>query len=106
MAKPSRGSTRSSTCAGALLGCRDRIRRYIGDPHIGRQVRKIADEINSDDAELVAEEFARQRPKAHVGARRTKDALTAPQRVTEAMPAFTYGEPFEDIDMETRGKHQ
>lgn len=80
------------------------IRRHIGDPHIGRKVRKIAEEINSDDAELVAEEFARQNPNAHVGPKRTMDALSTPQRVAAATPAFSFGEPFEGIDSEVRGR--
>lgn len=80
------------------------IRRHIGDPHIGRKVRKIAEEINSDDADRVAEEFARQNPKAHVGRRRTRDALSTPQRVAAATPAFSFGEPFEDIETEGRGR--
>ena len=80
------------------------IRRHIGDPHIGRKVRRVAEEINSDDADLVAEEFARQNPKSHVGSRRTKDALTAPQRVAAATQAFSFGEPFDVADSDGRGK--
>ncbi len=68
------------------------IRRYIGDPHIGRKIRKVAQEIDANDERRVIEEFSRRYPKGHLGARRVKDALSAPQRVAQGSQAFTFGD--------------
>jgi hypothetical protein len=78
------------------------IRRYISDPHIGRKVRKVSEEIQSDDAELVAEEFSRQNPNARLGPSRTRAALTTSKRVASATQAFSFGVIIEDGESSAR----
>ena len=56
------------------------IRRKIGDPHIGRRIRAVAREINSDDPDEVVAEFSRRNPDLHVGRKRVADALSVQSR--------------------------
>jgi hypothetical protein len=79
-------------------GSESAIRRYIGDPHIGRKVRKVSDQIQSDDVNLITEEFSRQNPNAKLGSNRAKAALSATRRVKSATPAFSYGTLIENND--------
>jgi hypothetical protein len=79
-------------------GSESAIRRYIGDPHIGRKVRKVSDQIQSDDVDLITEEFSRQNPNAKLGSNRAKAALSATRRVKSATPAFSYGTLIENND--------
>lgn len=62
------------------------IRRHIGDPHIGRTIRQVAREIDSDDPVVVREEFAKRYPKKSLGVSRTEAALTAASRAAQATP--------------------
>jgi hypothetical protein len=62
------------------------IRRHIGDPHIGRTIRQVAREIDSDDPVVVREEFAKRFPKKSLGVSRTEAALSAASRATQATP--------------------
>lgn len=83
-------------------GAETAIRRYIGDPHIGRQVRRVSDQIHSEDIELITEEFARQNPNAKLGADRAKAALSTTQRIRAATPSLSFGDLVEDSECATR----
>jgi hypothetical protein len=84
-------------------GSESAIRRYIGDPHIGRQVRRVSDQIQSEDVDLVTEEFSRQRPRARLGSNRAKAALSTTQRVRAATPSFSFGDLVEDSESNAAG---
>ena len=84
-------------------GSESAIRRYIGDPHIGRQVRRVSDLIQSEDVDLVTEEFSRQRPRARLGSNRAKAALSTTQRVRAATPSFSFGDLVEDTESNAAG---
>jgi hypothetical protein len=57
------------------------VRRYIGDPHIGRRIRALARELGTQDQETVLREFNRRHPHENVGTRRVADAMSAQQRL-------------------------
>jgi len=78
------------------------IRRYIGDPHIGRQVRQVSNQIQSEDIDLITEEFARQNPRARLGADRAKAALSTTRRVLAATPSLSFGDLVEDSECAAR----
>ncbi len=84
-------------------GSESAIRRYIGDPHIGRQVRRVSSQIQSDDVNLITEEFARQNPNARLGPGRANAALSATRRVRAATPSFSFGDVVEDSKENVRG---
>ena len=79
------------------------IRRYIGDPHIGRKVRRVSSQIRSDDVELITEEFARQNPNSKLGSNRAKAALSATRRVRAATQSFSFGNLVENSEENVQG---
>jgi len=53
------------------------IRRYLGDPHVGRKLRRLFSERAWESAEELAAECQRRWPRAHIGEKRLANALTA-----------------------------
>lgn len=53
------------------------IRRYIGDPHIGRKIRRVAREHNPKSIEHLLEVYRRANPSESVGRERVIAALSA-----------------------------
>ena len=56
------------------------VRRYIGDPHVGPQLRRVVAELGSHDVEFVTRECARRLPNSHLGPSRVADALLTSAR--------------------------
>lgn len=84
-------------------GAESAIRRYIGDPHIGRQVRRVSDEIQSSDVDRITDEFTHQNPRARLGPGRAKAALSTARRVRAATPSFSFGDVIEDFEEDIHG---
>lgn len=53
------------------------VRQYIGDPHLGRVIRRLARDIGTLDPESVLTAYREQNPDARVGMQRITAALTA-----------------------------
>jgi hypothetical protein len=53
------------------------IRRTIQDPHIGRKIRKVAEQIGSRDIDLVTAAYNELYPRDRLARRRTEAALNA-----------------------------
>ena len=81
------------------------IRRYIGDPQIGRRVRRVANEIGSTDIDLVTDELARRDPTRprKIDTDRVNAALSTTRRIMEATQSFSFGDLIEDSEENARG---
>lgn len=53
------------------------IRRAIQDPHIGRKIRRVSEEIGSTDVDTVLAEYNKRFPKDRLARRRAENALSA-----------------------------
>ena len=53
------------------------IRRSIQDPHIGRKIRRVAEEIGTTDVDIVVDEYNKRFPKDRLARRRAEKALSA-----------------------------
>lgn len=62
---------------GIWAGAETLVRQRIGDPHLGRVIRRLARALQTFDPERVLEEFKRAYPEQRVGRQRIVAALTA-----------------------------
>lgn len=59
-----------------------KLRTSIGDPKIGSKIRKVARELNTDDIDVVIEEYRRRFPADGLSVRRAEAALTITPQTT------------------------
>jgi len=62
-----------------ISGSETAIRRHIGDPHIGRKIRRLREEREWESADELVAEYQRRYPNDCLGTHRTYAALSAPQ---------------------------
>lgn len=53
------------------------IRRKIRDPHIGRKIRRLSEELGTRDVEIVMAEYNKRYPKDRLARKRAENALNA-----------------------------
>lgn len=84
-------------------GAETQVRHHIGDPHLGRVIRRLARELGTLtgnvalDANSVLDAYRQEFPEQRVGIGRVIDALTAGATVHSQMVAF-------EIDADTPGQ--
>ena len=66
------------------------VRRSIGDPHLGPQLRRLATELGSRDVAVDTREYARRLPDSHLGPSRAADALLTSARVRWAASVLSF----------------
>jgi hypothetical protein len=69
-----------------VSGSETAIRRYIGDPHIGRKIRRLRAEREWKSADELVAEYRRRYPNDCLSTHRTYSALSAGQAVPQVVP--------------------
>jgi hypothetical protein len=69
-----------------VSGSETAIRRHIGDPHIGRKIRKLRAERHWESADELVAEYRRRYPNDCLSTHRTYAALSAYQAVPQVVP--------------------